>query len=201
MDIKQVLIIGIRVSGSMSLLLILGALFFESLYHKIDVEMKYTGNGKKFLDYLAIGIDKGINYVTGAIGYVVWWILLWQLGYDKLFWVWVTSMLSIFGIVNFLKRLSKKQRPSDAKFTLKDYSFPSWHTALATTGLLNLSLLISVFVPDILRIFEFFFMAVLAGGFVGRSRRYLKVHWISDVLVGLLLGVFCFLVSCAIIIW
>lgn len=200
MNLEQTLDIGIWVTGIISLLLILGALFFEWLYHKIDTEMKYEGKGKKFLDRIAIFIDKNINHTTGIIWYLLWATLLWYLDTPQLLIIWAISMLAIYIFVWLLKWVSKKKRPSDARFTLKDFSFPSGHTALATTGFLNFALFISIFGAEkYWHILVFFGVASIGGMIVGRSRRYLRVHRISDVLVGLLLGGFCFLLACSIV--
>ncbi len=197
MTLTQILDIGIRVTGISSLFLILGALFFENYYHKIDIKMECHWKHKKFLDYIAIFIEKSINPISGVIWYILWGAILWKLWYINILSVWLISSVIIYIIVSLLKLLSKKQRPKDAKFKLYDFSFPSGHTAIATTGFLNLALFISHYMHHTGLILGIFFWAIVWGSIVGRSRLYLKVHRISDVLVGLLLGIFCFLITCS----
>ncbi len=199
MTLTQILNIGIRATGISSLFLILGALFFENYYHKIDITMKCRWKNKKILDWIAFFIDRSINHISGTIWYILWWIILWSLWYFSILSVWLISSIIVYIMVGILKLLSKKQRPKDARFRLYDFSFPSGHTAIATTWFLNLALFISRYVDHTGILLSVFFWAILWGIVVGRSRLYLKVHWISDVLVGLLLGIFCFLISCSFI--
>lgn len=88
-------------------------------------------------------------------------------------------------IVHSLKKLLSRERPYNILkhlntfgINLKDYSFPSGHTAasfsIATTIALNIPRL-SVIV---------FFMAIV----IGISRIYLGVHYPTDVAAGILIG-------------
>lgn len=67
------------------------------------------------------------------------------------------------------------------KIGIDKYSFPSGHTTAAFTT----AVMISLFFPSIT------IPCVLLACLVGISRMYLGVHFPSDVLVGMILGVLC----------
>lgn len=73
-----------------------------------------------------------------------------------------------------------------------EYSFPSGHTALFVSFIGFLSVLINRSLPPYRR-HTVYYITSLAVTIVMVSRLYLGVHWLSDVLGGLLVGITCIL--------
>lgn len=96
----------------------------------------------------------------------------------------VVILISVF-VTWILKYFFMIERPPFS--TSISPSFPSAHSALASSYFL---FLLSVFRKDlnVYRRYLHFAFCILCPIFVGVSRLYLGVHWLSDVLVGYLLG-------------
>ncbi|PIZ99065.1 MAG: hypothetical protein COX77_02620 [Candidatus Komeilibacteria bacterium CG_4_10_14_0_2_um_filter_37_10] len=106
------------------------------------------------------------------------------------------SLLLLFGMAGGLvleiltKLIVQRARPINGLLTISSYSFPSGH---ATMALLFFSLVIYIFHNDFNnKIIKNLFIGVnvLLILLIGFSRIYLNVHWLSDVLAGLALGLF-----------
>lgn len=89
-------------------------------------------------------------------------------------------------VVHTMKFLAKRIRPYDLleglntfDIFLPDYSFPSGHTAAACT----IATFVNLYFPQFLWAFAIY--AIL----IGISRIYLAVHFPTDVLVGVLVGI------------
>ncbi len=85
-------------------------------------------------------------------------------------------MTSLIG--NILKLIIQRPRPIENIFLLKDFSFPSLHTANSFA----IALLLSYRFPK-LKLFLFF-----SASLVAFSRIYLGVHYLTDIAAGILLG-------------
>lgn len=88
--------------------------------------------------------------------------------------------------VQLLKRTLTRERPYKIlenirtfDITLKDYSFPSGHT----TASFSMATILSYYLPQFLILF------IAIALLVGISRIYLAVHYPSDVIVGIVLGI------------
>ncbi len=95
-----------------------------------------------------------------------------------------------------IKFLAKRVRPYELieglntfDIIMRDYSFPSGHTAAA----FSLSLVVGTYFPQV-----FLFMVIYAV-LIGISRIYLAVHFPTDVLVGGFVGVLMTMLSLAVI--
>lgn len=99
---------------------------------------------------------------------------------------------SLFGgaMLTFLiKNIIQRPRPVDSLITITGYSFPSGH---ALQSIIFYSLVILIFQDQIknnILKHLFVFSNIVFILLIGLSRIYLKVHWISDVIAGYILGI------------
>lgn len=88
------------------------------------------------------------------------------------------------GIIWAAKETVQRERPFDALLPEMSYSFPSGH---ATMAVVFFGLLVYLFVKEKYRMKAL----IVAGALVliiGLSRIYLRVHWLTDVLGGFIIG-------------
>jgi len=88
------------------------------------------------------------------------------------------------GIIWVLKQTFGRLRPLEALSTELSYSFPSGH---ATMAVVFFGILIYLFVSKKYRVWGIVVASLLVL-FVGFSRLYLRVHWLTDVLGGFIIG-------------
>ena len=101
-----------------------------------------------------------------------------------------TTLVSVNIFVRFMKLAVGRVRPEHGYYILHDPSFPSGHAAVAAAFFTLVYLLLA---KDIKGKAPRFYLAVSflsLATFVGFSRVVLNVHWLSDVVAGLFLGVF-----------
>ncbi|MDG2865955.1 phosphatase PAP2 family protein, partial [Vibrio parahaemolyticus] len=136
--------------------------------------------------------DKTMIYITnmgGAISNTIISFILIFLGNNKIKLIGIELLIALFFsqiIVQFLKRTLGRKRPykvldnlNTYGIEMKDYSFPSGHT----TASFCLATVFSLNIPYLSVVFFIF------AGLVGISRIYLGVHYPSDVLAGIILGI------------
>ncbi len=97
-------------------------------------------------------------------------------------------------VVVLLKNLFDIARPLDGFITVLGNSFPSYHATSATIFFVMLIYIFDSYFKSYGRII---FNTICVGGvlIVAFSRVYLGVHWLSDVLFGIILGVLISYVS------
>ena len=105
----------------------------------------------------------------------------------KTVYMFISTVLFTFCLVQFIKILTGVHRPINGLIVETGNSFPSAHTAVATAYFLMLLHFLKRTANKKLRILHTFF-CVLSATFVGVSRVYLGVHWVSDVMAGYIVG-------------
>lgn len=160
----------------------------KKLFKKFDNFFIDLINGKMRNKFF----DKFMYYITdlgGAISSTIFTLLIILIGNRK-FKIIGLEALVVLGlsqiIVQFLKILLSRERPYNIieklntfGIELKDYSFPSGHT----TASFSIATTLSLNMPEISIVV--FIMASI----IGISRIYLGVHYPTDVLAGIILGV------------
>jgi undecaprenyl-diphosphatase len=111
--------------------------------------------------------------------------LLWMQKRWEWFTVWLASIAVAEVSVTVFKLLYDRPRPIDALVSTTGASFPSGH---AMAGAVTAVALVIVFLPagPHRRIWEL--VAVGFAFFMALSRTYLRAHWLTDVVAGVLLG-------------
>jgi membrane-associated phospholipid phosphatase len=92
--------------------------------------------------------------------------------------------------VHVAKLMFHRPRPSTTELLVampSDWSFPSAHTAQATAFFLSVTLVAFQVLPPIWATL-FALLSLLFVGIVGYSRIYLQVHYVSDVLAGMVMA-------------
>jgi undecaprenyl-diphosphatase len=100
------------------------------------------------------------------------------------------SLLITIISVHVAKLMFRRPRPSTTELLVampSDWSFPSAHTAQATAFFLSVTLVAFQVLPPIWASL-FALLSLLFIGIVGYSRIYLQVHYVSDVLAGMVLA-------------
>lgn len=135
-----------------------------------------------FLDQLFVFLS--LAFKKGIIFLFVFLLLFKQ---RKLFWPWIFSAALSQVIVFALKIIIAKPRPNVLFPFIKNlipaagFSFPSGHTALAFAAI---PVLVMVYPKHKWLIF------ILASLF-SLSRVYLGIHYVSDILAGMFVGLIC----------
>ena len=95
-------------------------------------------------------------------------------------------------VTHLIKLIFSRPRPHVVEDMLvnmpKDFSFPSAHTAQAAAFFVALALIVHRYAPVKIG-WSVWAISGLMIFFVGYSRIYLKVHYVSDVIAGAVLGV------------
>ncbi len=112
----------------------------------------------------------------------------------------LTISLSSLLLMLLLKRLFQRKRPlSPLLNAAKGLSFPSGHAIMSVTfyGLLVYTLQLSI--TDVFFKYLVTVLIVLLIGMIGYSRIYLRVHYASDVIAGLLIGLLWLIISLSVL--
>lgn len=100
------------------------------------------------------------------------------------FWL---AILGSFGTTALIKLFVTRPRPLESFYLETSYSFPSTHSAIAVT-LFGFLAYFYAQRRSLKKSINGFFLAILMVITIGFSRIYLRVHFLSDVLAGYLIG-------------
>ncbi len=183
------------------LILSIGVIIFPKTFREFDLKLVANNTNSAFKDRIAFWIDRSISWKPITLLYLVWGVFLVILDKITAFGVIGISILS--GSLGFwaIKRITQRKRPADARVHYTDYSFPSGHTTTGVIILLSFAYFLTLLIDQTLWAWIFYSLALLGGAVVGRSRRYLKAHRVSDVITARLLGIGFFIFSYLLILY
>ncbi|MDL2310455.1 phosphatase PAP2 family protein [Peptostreptococcaceae bacterium OttesenSCG-928-C18] len=170
--------------------LIFGIIVIKIEGLSIDFKLKKIFNNQKYRDFKKI-MEKATMLANVETIFIIGLPILFFLAYEKEYVMITSIVVSIFssvGISQLLKIIFRVKRPTKSKeFDYIGYSFPSGHSTVGMSFYLTLGIVLtgaSGFKVLVL-------LAFLLGISIGASRIVLGVHWFSDVIAGLILGVLC----------
>ena len=102
--------------------------------------------------------------------------------------IWLTAVIPAQMIASASKLLYARPRPDDRLVDPVTWSFPSEHSTHA--AVLGITLVLVLTSPGRQRL-AFLVIVVVYALFMAWTRTYLRVHWLSDVSGGVLLGASC----------
>lgn len=180
--------------GVIVLLTTLGIILFPRAFNSCDQLFAFKGKERKRKTRVALFINNAITLLSVSIFYLLIGAILLIMKEIRIFSIGLTSI--IMGTIGFwtVKRITQRPRPEKAKIHFKDFSFPSGHTTAGFIFFLSIAISISWMIGLEYRETAFT-LALIFWSIVGWSRWYLHVHWLSDVIIGALLGTGCFLFS------
>lgn len=176
------------------LIMVLGMIVFPNFFTQRDRKFAFKWKLNPHAENFARWISHSISTKNVCIFYLIISILLIIGNQRKTFAVAVSSMIIASASFRSIKRITQRPRPQEATLHFKDYSFPSGHTTAGFVFFLSLVLALDrIFIFSIPQFW--YYLALTGGMIVGRSRRYLKVHWLSDIITGAFLWCGCFIFS------
>jgi len=132
----------------------------------------------------------GSGYLLVPLAACIVFLLIWAGRSAQAMLLSFSLIITIF-FVHAMKLIFRRPRPVTPELLVPmppDWSFPSAHTAQATAFFLALTLiavrLLPPFWAGLIAL-----LSLLIIGIVGYSRVYLQVHFISDVLAGMVLAI------------
>ena len=105
--------------------------------------------------------------------------------------IMLISISSAYALFAFMKEFFDRARPENALQLLTDPSFPSGHATMAAAFFFVCAYLFARKFKNWIIRESFIVLCALATIAIGVSRIILNVHWVSDVIAGWALGIFC----------
>jgi undecaprenyl-diphosphatase len=133
----------------------------------------------------------GSLYLLLPLSVLLCFLLLWAGKSGHVILIVLNMSVTIIS-VHVAKLMFRRPRPSTADLLVtmpSDWSFPSAHTAQATAFFMSVALIAFQTLPPAWANLVAL-LSLLLVGIVGYSRIYLQVHFVSDVLAGILLAAF-----------
>jgi len=145
--------------------------------HKI-----YTPILNKIMIFVT-SIDNPIE--IGVISIVIFMILIFEKCYHQALF-FASAIIGASLLVEIIKNIVQRARPPHYLIEVSNYSFPSGHATVSTALAFSLYLILKdKFNKDILLI-----LCIMFPILISFSRVYLTVHYLSDVIAGIGLGLF-----------
>ena len=132
----------------------------------------------------------GSVFVPVSVGLIVGGIFIWH-GRWRSAAIMLLPIASAFMLFSFMKEFFLRARPENALQLLSDPSFPSGHATMAAAFFFVCAYLFSRKIKYWVWRESFIVVCALATIAIGLSRIVLNVHWVSDVIAGWALGIFC----------
>jgi undecaprenyl-diphosphatase len=101
--------------------------------------------------------------------------------------VFTVSMIIMGGLMQLFKELFMRTRPLNSIISVSGYALPSGHATASIVFLGLIAYLIARNKSLQIKILSYVIAGIVIL-FTGLSRVYLRVHWMTDVLMGFLLG-------------
>jgi undecaprenyl-diphosphatase len=140
----------------------------------------------------------GDKYFIATISLILLVFLIYKRQYIKTKIFVIAIGLGII-ISQTLKYITHRPRPENMLIIKDGFSFPSGH---ATLSIIFFGILIFIFQDKIknnIIKYTFITLNIILISLISFSRIYLNVHWLTDVLAGLLLGLICIISSIIIV--
>lgn len=134
--------------------------------------------------------------IASSILFILISIFFWYKKWNRDLGFFLLSFIGATLIFNLVKFTLQRARPDAKLFDLVTYSFPSGHTTMATVLALSLYFIFRKRVSDGLPRALLLLVTILWPVTIAFTRVYLNVHWSSDVLAGLGLGIFWVTLIC-----
>ncbi len=151
--------------------------FFRSLYEN------------KIVDWIAFFTGLGDTHLLLITGFVIGLFLIWRKRYSAAL-CWFLTVGGGLGIGYFFRQWVAMPRPDGLVYLFHQYSYPSGH-ALASTLVYGLA---AAFIHPVLNPKHRYIPWLISIPlilFCAFSRIYLGVHWFTDILGGISLGICC----------
>jgi undecaprenyl-diphosphatase len=147
------------------------------------------------LNDFMLSITKVGNVYESFLIFIVFSILLIVKRKKISFYIFTVS--TVLGVIlpEIIKNLTERIRPIGFAFQESGFSFPSGHATISTILLISSFILIAPTIKNNLSRIIFLVVSTIVFVSVAFSRIYLSVHFTSDVIAGILLGVSCFCFS------
>lgn len=142
-----------------------------------------------FLDKLMLFFTKiGDPYTLSTLFALVLIFLLYKNKQQEILST-ITSAVLGFLILTIIKKVIERSRPENAQLFESTFSFPSAHATMSTIFFLTFALLFSKY--SINKKIPVWIISISIFLSISFSRVYLNVHYLSDILAGIFLAIFC----------
>jgi len=136
----------------------------------------------------------GDKYLIAFFSAIILGILLYKKEYVKSK-IFTLTMGGTVVLTQALKLINQRPRPENMLIAKDGFSFPSGHSALAIAFFGMMIFLFKDKIKNKTLRYTFITTNTLLIILIAFSRLYLNVHWLSDIIAGLTVGLICMLIS------